>query len=166
MVLPPGWFGIGVDQSVATRLIDAIGATSPGLASRVTAVLGATASHVSGIAGDPSVTTSGPMMVVLAQPSQGRRKHEMKLDVKRQIGQLPGITGAPFMKDAGLPMARGGWRFDYSINDQDLGALRVRSYLFIYGPDGYLVTFVAPESSADDADTLFDTIAESLRFGV
>lgn len=165
MDLPAGWFGIGVDRLQTTQLIDAAGSTLPGLAARMSAVLGSAALRVSGIAGDPSTIGPGPMLLVLAQPSEGRRNHEMKLDVKGQISQLPGLSAPPFLKDAGLPRARG-WRFDYSIQDQDLGALRVRSYLFRYGPDAYLVSFIAPEASADDADALFDAIAESIRFGV
>lgn len=166
MDLPSGWFGVGVDRTQATRLIDAVGTSSPGLASRMTAVLGATTSRVSGIAGDPSVASTGPVLVVLAQPRDGRRKHEVKLDVKRQIGELPGLAATPFVKDAGLPTAPPGWRFDYSITDEDLGPLRVRSYLFVYGNEAFLLNFVAPESIADDADSLFDAIAESIGFGV
>ena len=71
----------------------------------------------------------------------------------------------PIVQDAPLPAARG-WRFDYSIEDPDLGALRVRSYLFRYGSNAYLVNFVASETVADDVDALFDEIAESLRFGI
>ena len=58
------------------------------------------------------------------------------------------------------------WRFDYSLDDEDLGAIRVRAYLVKYGPEAYLVNFVAPLSAADDAEELFDEIADSLRFGV
>jgi hypothetical protein len=165
MDLPAGWFGIGVDRLQTTQLIDAAGSTLPGLAARMNAVLGSAALRVSGIAGDPTAIGPGPMLLVLAQPIEGRRPHEMKLDVKRQISQLPGLSVAPFIKDAGLPRTRG-WRFDYSIEDVDLGALRVRSYLVTYGFDAYLVSFIAPEASVDDADALFDAIAESLRFGV
>lgn len=165
MDLPPGWFGVGVDGSQTSRLIDAVGTSMPGLAERMTSVLGTTTSRLSAIAGDPSAAEHGPMLLVLVQPGGGRRNHEMKLHVKKQIGRLPGLAAAPFLKDAGLPWTRG-WRYDYSIDDPDLGALRVRSYLVRYDTDAYLFTFVAPEHSADDADALFDAIAESLRVGI
>ena len=64
-----------------------------------------------------------------------------------------------------LPTAKG-VRFDYTIDDPDLGELRVRSYLFRFGQHAYLVNFVASEDVADEAEAIFDQIADSLRFGV
>jgi hypothetical protein len=165
MDLPAGWFGMSVDSAQADQLIAAVAATQPGLAQRMDSVLGSTSSRVSGIAGDPSAVEPGPLLLVLAQPGGGRRNHEMKLFVKRQIGQLPGLAAGPFLKDAELPSVRG-WRFDYSVDDPDAGVLRVRSYLLRYGSEAYLVSFVAPEETADEQDTLFDAIAASLRVGV
>jgi hypothetical protein len=163
MDLPPGWFGASVDRASGTRLLEAVDASQPELAERIRMVLGSNATRISGLAGDPSTLGPGPMLVVLTQPGGGRGNHELKLDVKRQISALPNLSAPPFLKDAGLKAK--GWRFDYSIADPDLGALRVRSYLFPYGPNAYLVTFVAPEQSADAAEALFDAIAASLRFG-
>lgn len=165
MDLPPGWFGVGLDSSSSARLIDAVGTSNSRLADRLRSELSRTAWVVSGIAGDPSGDDAGPMLVVLVQAGRGRALHELKQQVKQQISQLPELSGALFLGDNGLPDVRG-WRFGYSIEDPDLGALRVRSYLFLFGKDAYLVNFVAPEHSADDAESLFDAIAESLGFGV
>ena len=64
-----------------------------------------------------------------------------------------------------LPTARG-VRFDFSLEDPDLGAIQVRSYLFRFGGDAYLVCFVASEDGFEDAEAIFEAIAASLRFGV
>jgi hypothetical protein len=165
MELPAGWFGVDVDDDQASQFIDAVGATYPGLADRMQTVLGATESRVSAVALDPSAGDTPPLMLVLAQPMHGMRAHEIKQHVRKQIGQLPGLTAPPFVKDAGLPMERA-WRYDYGLNDADLGPLIVRSYLFRYGKDAYLVNFIAATDDADAADSLFDEITESLRFGV
>jgi hypothetical protein len=42
----------------------------------------------------------------------------------------------------------------------------VRSYLFRFGSQAYIVNFIASEGAADEAEAMFDSIAESLRFGI
>ena len=166
MTLPPGWSGVELDRAGTARVLSAMGASHPALVERVEGVLGDTRSRVSAVAGDPTQTGElVPVLLVLSQPTDGRKPHEIKQHIRRQIAQLPGISAKPIVQDASLTAARG-WRFDYSIDDPDLGELRVRSYLFRYGRDAYLVNFVASESAADDLDALFDEIAESLRFGI
>ena len=166
MTLPPGWSGVELDRAGTSRLLTAIGASHPGLEERMQGVLADSSARISAVAGDPSQTgQQAPLLLVLSQPTDGRKPHEIKQHIRRQIAQLPGISAKPIVQDASLTAARG-WRFDYSINDPDLGELRVRSYLFRYGRDAYLVNFVASDSSADDLDALFDGIAESLRFGI
>jgi hypothetical protein len=166
MVLPAGWSGVSVDRAGAGRLMEAVAASSPALAQRMSDVLGGTGTRVSAVAGDRSAASdSGPMLLVLTQPTDGRKRHELKQHVRRQISQLPGIAGKPVVQDASLSAARG-WRVDFSVVDPDLGALRVRSYLIPFGRHAYLVNFIASEDAVDDADELFDAIADSLNFGV
>jgi hypothetical protein len=165
MELPPGWFGAYVDRSQADQLMNAVSSSYPDLAERMRFVLVETGSRVSAVAADPSSGQVGPVMLVLAQSTEGKRAHEVKQHVKKQIAQLPGVTATPIVQDAGLDIMRG-WRFDYSVADPDLGTLRVRSYLLRFGYEAFLVNFVAPEAMADDADALFDAIAQSLSFGV
>jgi hypothetical protein len=166
MDLPPGWLGAPVDQTQTNLLVTAIGTSYPELSDRMRLVLSDSGSRVSAVAGDPTAADTGPVMLVIAQPKDGRRPHEIKQHVKKQIAQLPGITATPILQDAGLDAMRGGWRFDYSLADPDIGTVRVRSYLLRWGEEAYLVNFVAPEASADEADALFDAIAASLKFGV
>ena len=85
--------------------------------------------------------------------------------VKEQISELPGLTAGPFRNDVSLPNAKG-VRFEFSVQDPDVGELMVRAYLFRFGSDAYLVTFVAPAESFDAAEAVFEAIAQSLRFGV
>lgn len=165
MDLPTGWFGVPLERAQANRLINAVNASYPGLAERMRSVLGDTGSRVSAVAGDPIGGQSGPVMLVLAQPKDGKRAHEIKQHVKKQISQLPGLVATPILQDAAVD-TRQAWRFDYSLADQDLGTLRVRSYLVRWGDEAYLVSFVAPEATADEADILFDAIVDSLKFGV
>jgi hypothetical protein len=170
MELPPGWFGVEVDGARGNhlrsrQLLDAVGSSHPGLVGRMRSVLGDSESRVSAVAGDVSAGSSAPVMVVLAQDMDGMRPFEIKQHVKKQIGQLPGLNAAPFLQDAGLSVPRGGWRFDYSLDDADLGSVRVRSYLITW-EEAYLVNFVAPQDAGDDVEALFDAIADSLRFGI
>ena len=81
------------------------------------------------------------------------------------IASLPGITAGPFRDDVTLPTAKG-VRFDFGLEDPDLGTLQVSAYLFRFGEDAYLVCFVAPAETFEDAIPMFDAIADSLRFGV
>jgi hypothetical protein len=166
MELPPGWFGVEVDRAQSRQLLDAVGSSHPGLVGRMRSVLGDSKSRVSAVAGDVSAGSMAPVMVVLAQDMNGMRPYEIKQHIKKQIGQLPGLDAAPFLQDAGLSVPRGGWRFDYSLLDPDLGAVRVRSYLIPFDEMAYLVNFVAPQDAGDDVETLFDDIADSLRFGI
>ena len=167
MRLPAGWVGADVGRPGAAQLMTAMAATNPGLAQRMESVLGKDRTRVTAIAGEPARSAElSPVMLVLTQPLQSKKPHEFKQHVKRQIAQLPGIVASPLpAKDAGLPKAHG-WRFDYSINDPDLGMLIVRSYLFDFGPNAYLVNFIATEGQADAAEAVFDAIAESLQFGI
>lgn len=165
--LPAGWSGMAVQAGQTDELIDAVASTMPTLASRIDEVLVERDVRVSAIAAD--LDTDGeltPFLVVLAQPTDGRRAREVKAHVREQIYALPGLTDEPFAPhDVILNSAK--WvRFDYSISDPDLGELRVRSYLFRYGPEAYLVNFVVGADLADQAEAVFDEIAESLRFGV
>jgi hypothetical protein len=166
LVLPPGWSGVAVDGAQVEDLVDALSGDSPDLGRRIDGVLNATNARVSAIAGDPAAPGElAPLLVVLAQPTQDRQAHAVKSLVKEQIADLPGLSGGPFRDDVNLPMAKGA-RFDFSLQDPDLGALQVRSYLFRFGEDAYLVCFIAPSADFEDAEPLFDAIAASLRFGV
>jgi hypothetical protein len=166
MVLPPGWSGFAVDDAQVSQLVDTLALAHPDLAARIDEVLTATNSRVSAIAADPSVEAGlAPLLIVLAQPTEDRQAHAVKSLVKEQISSLPGLSGGPFRDDVMLPTAKG-VRFDFSLDDPDLGALQVRSYLFRFGSDAYLVCFIAPEEGFEDAEPVFEAIAVSLRFGV
>lgn len=166
MVLPPGWSGAAIGDAQVSSLLHALAADSPDLATRVEDVLGATNARVSAVAADPGAPGDvAPLLVVLAQPTQDRQAHALKSMVKEQIAGLPGLSGGPFRDDVNLPMVKGA-RFDFSLQDPDLGSLQVRSYLFRFGEDAYLVCFVAPSSDFEDVEPIFDAIAASLRFGV
>ena len=66
----------------------------------------------------------------------------------------------------GSPRRRvNGVRFVYTIDDDDLGELRVFSYLIRAGKTAYLVNFVASADVAAEAEIVFYAIANSLRFG-
>ncbi len=146
--------------------IDAVSVVSPDLALRIEEVLDATNSRVSAVAGDPSAADSlPPLLIVLAEPTEDQQAHAVKSLVKDQISDLPGLSGGPFRDDVTLPTARG-VRFDFSLEDPDLGAIQVRSYLFRFGADAYLVCFVASEDGFEAAEAIFEAIAASLRFGV
>lgn len=165
MVLPSGWSAVALDEAQADRLIDTIGTIYPGLASRVHAVMASTNARPSAIAGDPSDPSDVAFLLVLAQPTSERRGHEVKRWVREQIASLPGLTDGPYPHDARLPTAKG-WAFDYSIDDPDVGELRVRSYVFRFGSQAYYVNFIASAGGTDEAEAVFDAIAQSLRFGV
>jgi len=166
MELPAGWSGLAIERAQSGQLIDAIDATHPGLANRITSALGDTRSRVSAVAGDFSNDGDLKLLVVVAQPTDGKRANAVKERVKAQINALPGLTGGPLVPhDVRLSTAKG-HRFDYSITDPDLGQMRVRSYLFRFGSQAYIVSFIASEGAADEAEAMFDSIAESLRFGI
>jgi hypothetical protein len=113
----------------------------------------------------PEMPRGSAILLVLAQPTEDRQAHAVKTLVKEQIASLPGLSAGPYRDDVTLPTAKG-VRFDYSIDDPDLGILQVRSYLFRFGSDAYLVSFVALEEDFEAAEAIFEAIAASLRFGV
>jgi hypothetical protein len=166
MVLPAGWAGVAVDDADADQLMDAVEATSPVLAERMQSVLLVTGSRISAIAVG-TVTDAGlvPLLVVLAQPTEDRGAHAIKSLVKEQIAGLPGLSAGPFRDDVTLPAAKG-VQFDFGIEDPDLGTLQVRSYLFRFASEAYLVSFVATAEGFEAAEPMFELIAASLRFGV
>jgi hypothetical protein len=166
MVLPSGWSGAAVDDAQTSELVDAVSLVSPDLGLRIEEVLDTTNARVSAVAGDPSsVEELPPLLIVLAEPTDDQQAHAVKSLVKDQIAGLPGLSGGPFRDDVTLPTARG-VRFDFSLEDPDLGAIQVRSYLFRFGGDAYLVCFVASQEGFEDAEVIFEAIAASLRFGV
>jgi hypothetical protein len=166
MTLPPGWAGLTVDGGDQRELLDVVADGSPALAARIDAVLDATDSRISAVAADPGAGTDlVPLLVVIAQPIRERPAHAVKSQVKEQISELPGLAAGPFRNDVLLPNAKG-VRYEFSIEDPDLGEVMVRAYLFRFGSDAYLVTFVAPAERFDAAEVVFEAIAQSLRFGV
>jgi hypothetical protein len=166
MVLPAGWGGIALDDAQASQLLDAVAVGNPALAARIETVLTTTNSRISAIAAVPDAAAgAAPILVVVAQPTEDRQAHAVKSLVKEQIESLPGLSGGPFRDDVTLPAAKG-VQFDFSIDDPDLGALQIRSYLFRFGSDAFLVCFVAPVESFEEAELVFEAIAASLRFGV
>ena len=166
MSLPPDWTGLAVDSGDESALLDAVADTSPALAARIVAVLDATGSRISAVAADRTARSSpGPFLVVIAQPTHERPAHAVKSLVREQISKLPGLAAGPFRNDVLLPNAKA-VRYEFSLDDPDLGELLVRAYLFRFGSDAYLVTFVAGAESFDAAEAVFEAIAQSLRFGV
>jgi hypothetical protein len=166
MVLPAGWSGVAVDDSRARELVAAVFATDAELAGRIGGVLDSTGTRISAIAAQANAgDVLGPLVVVLAQPTQDRGAHAVKSLVKEQIASLPGLADGPFRDDVTLPSANG-VQFEFTIADPALGALQVRALLFRFGSDAYLVSFVAPESEFEAAEAIFEAIAASLRFGV
>jgi hypothetical protein len=166
MDLPAGWNGLAVADGAENELLDIVADDSPGLAARISGVLDATDSRISAVAAHPDGDTSlASMLVVIAQPTRARPAHAVKSLVKQQISDLPGLTAGPFRNDVTLPNAKG-VRYEFSIDDPDLGDLMVRAYLFRFGSDAYLVTFVATADGFEASEAMFEAIAQSLRFGV
>lgn len=164
MVLPAGWAGVVIEPGQTDVLIAEVSQSLPGLSQRMVDVLDGTKVWLSAIAADP-VANGDPILLVLAEPIEGRRPHAIKTDVRQRIQDLPGRMGPLSAHDVILPTAEG-VRFDYTIVDSDLGELRVFSYLFGFGRTAYLVNFVASVDVADEAEVVFDAIAASIRFGV
>jgi hypothetical protein len=166
MVLPAGWSGVALDETQAGQLVDAVVATDADLAARIDGILESTDSRISAIAAETAVAQDlGPLVIVLAQPTQDRGAHAVKSLVKEQIAGLPGLSGGPFRDDVTLPYASG-VQFEFTIDDPALGALQVRALLFRFGSDAYLVSFVAPVAEFESVEAIFEAIAASLRFGV
>ena len=167
MTLPDGWAGLAVSRAQAGRLLDAIAGTHSGAAARMEAVLRSTDSRVVAVAADLSGEGEvSPMLLVMAQPTDGSRARAVKTRVLEQISALPGLQGIPGKYDVRLP-AGSGVRFEYTIVDPELGTLRANSYLFRFGSQAYLVNFVASQDAfGAEAEAAFETIIASLRFGI
>lgn len=166
MDLPAGWSGAVVSHDQMADLVEAVALDMPGLATRIGEVIDGGEVRISAIAAElDAVTGTTPVLIVLAEPTDGRRGRELRASVLERITMLPGLTGTPVTHtDRGLNTKA--VRFDYSIDDPDLGSLRVRSYLFRFGRQAYLVNFVVSADQAEAADAVFDEIASSLQFGV
>jgi hypothetical protein len=104
-------------------------------------------------------------MVIVAEDASGIRPRQLKVQIADQIASLPGLRSEPLRTDERRNGA-GSVRFDYTLDDPDLGSLRISSSLFRYGGQAYVVSFVAPESAFDAARSDFELIASSLRFGI
>ncbi|MEX1295297.1 MAG: hypothetical protein AB1Z67_03905 [Candidatus Limnocylindrales bacterium] len=165
MVLPAGWTGIAVDAQESSEIIDAIGAANPGLGDRIDQVLADTDLRVSAIATGAVVEGKvAPLLLVLAEPRSGRKWYVVKEDTNQRLAGLPGLRGDFSPHQYQLPSAEG-VRYDFTIVDDDLGEIRVRSWLFKWGRSAYLVNFVVSADLADGAETDFDAIQDSLQFG-
>lgn len=165
MVLPAGWSSVVLTDEDTDELLAAVAETMPELGSRMQAVLDGTGAWVSAIAADATAESDAALvLVVLAQPTNGRKPHAIKSETRDRISRLPGLSSPPFALDIDVPTAKG-VRFVYGVNDPDLGELRVFSYLFRAGKTAYLVNFVASDEVAAEAEIVFDAIASSLRFG-
>ena len=166
MDLPAGWSAMAVASDGTDELLAAMTAGLPDLGPRIAVVLDGSDVRVSAIA--VPMTADGQIsqvLLVLAQPTAGMRAREVKAHVREQITGLPGLVTPISPHDVVLNAAKG-VRFDYTIVDDDLGELRVRSYLFRFGREAFLVNFIAGSDVAEEAEDLFDEIADSLRFGV
>lgn len=165
MVLPAGWSGVAVADSESDALIAAIDAADPGLGDRIEAVVGNGDVHVSAIATNGSVEGKvSPLLLVLAEPKAGRKPAAIREDAYRRISDLPGLITPPAPHDVRLPKAEG-VRYDYTIVDETLGEVRVRSFLIRLSRTVYLVNFVSSADLAAEAAADFDEIQNSLRFG-
>ncbi len=166
MDLPPGWIAVAVDADRSMDLLAAIESSMPGLATRIGAVIDASDVSLSAVAAAFDESEASPMLVVLAQPTLGMRAREVKSHVREQILDLPGLTSQPISAHDVVLNAAKAVRFDYTIDDPDVGELSVRSYLFRFGRQAYLVSFIAGPDVSEDVEAIFDQIADSLRFGV
>jgi hypothetical protein len=166
MSLPAGWAAIDIEPSSVDQLLAALAAEFPGAAERVRESLALTGARGSMIAVDLGTERDvPPLMIVVAEDAAGIPPRQLKVLVADQLAGLPGLRDAPTRTDERRNRA-GSVRFDYTIDDPELGALRVRSSLYRYGGQAYVVSFLAPESLFDAARTDFDLIAASLRFGI
>jgi hypothetical protein len=165
MILPAGWSGVAIDRSQSDELVASLSEAMPELGAKIEDVLEGTDAWISAIAADATADGDvAPVLVILAQPTNGRKPHAIKSDIRDRISRLPGISSPPSALDIALPSLNG-VRFVYTIEDEDLGELRVFSYLFRAGHKAYLVNFVASADVAAEAEIVFYTIADSLRFG-
>lgn len=168
MVLPPGWTGVAVEADQTDDLVAAVAAANPGLGERIEAVIGGRDLRISAIATKGVIEGKvAPLLVVIAEPKRGRKWPVVKEDIRHRLGGLPGLLRGGFSPvEYQLPHAAG-VRYDFTLIDEDLGLgeIRVRSWLFKWGPSAYLVNFVVSADLADDAGTDFDDIQDSLQFG-
>jgi len=166
MLLPAGWSGVAVGRNESDEILAAVSRVMPELGQRISDTLDGSKARVSAIAADPDADGAvSPVLLILAQPMDGRRPHAVKADVRERIGDLPGLSGPLSAHDVVLPTAKA-MRFDYTIDDSDLGEMRILSYLFRVGRTAYLVSFAASPDVAADAEAVFDEIVYSLRFGL
>lgn len=164
--LPPGWSGVSLSPAQTDQLLDAVGADLPALVQRVNSVLDATRSEVSMIAADTSAEVElPPVVLVMSQPTDGRKARFIKARTHDQIATLPGLRGGIIKGDERLPNDIA-VRYDYVVDDADLGPIRIRSYLFRFGRQAYLVNFVVSEGAFEESEGTFDDIVASIRFGV
>jgi hypothetical protein len=166
MSLPAGWVALDLEVSSTDELLSALEDEQPGAAQRVRQVLATTGARGSMLAVDlGSDRDLPPIVLILAEDAAGIRPRQLKTLVEDQVASLPGIRAVPVRTDERRNDA-GSVRFDYTIDDPDLGALRVRSSLYRYGGHAYVVSFIAPEAAFDAARSDFEIIAASLRFGI
>lgn len=165
MILPAGWSAMAVAGNGTDELIDLLSGSMPDLAARVDDTFAGTKTRVSTVAAGP-VTQDGSrsLLIVLAEPQDGRKLHAIKSDVQERLENLHGLSSRLTAQDAALVTGKG-FRFDYAVDDPDLGALRVRSYLLRSGRTVYLVNFVASADPTPQEEEAFDEVATSLRFG-
>lgn len=165
MVLPAGWKGIAVGDQESDQIIDAVSAANPGLGERIQSVVGESDLRISAIATNGVMDDQvAPLLVVLAEPRGGRKWYVVKEDTRQRLAELPGLRGGLTPHQYQLPSAEG-VRYDYTIEDEDLGEIRVRSWLFKWGRSAYLVNFVVAADLSNDAGADFDAIQDSLQFG-
>jgi hypothetical protein len=166
MRLPSGWSGIATDAANTDQLIDAVASDNAIAAGRIDGVLGTTNSRVSAVAADLDAEGAiSPLMIIVAQPTDGQRGHAVKSRVRQQINDLPGRDGRVIRRDVRLPAGSAAY-FEFTVADPDLGEFSVSSYLFKFANQAYLVTFVASDDVFEDQRVLFEAIASSLIFGV
>jgi hypothetical protein len=167
MILPAGWSAVAIAPDSTSALVAAVSAVVPvGLGQRIAAVMVDPETQVSAIAADPSgAGTVAPIILVLSRPTDGQRVGIIKKQVGLELNALPGVMGPVTSHDVSLPNVKG-FRFDYSIDDDDLGELKVYSYLFRFTQRSYLVNCIASADIADSAEPIFDAIVGSLRFGI
>lgn len=165
MVLPAGWTGVAVPAHETDDLIAAVAAANPGLGDRIEGIVSGTDLRVSAIATRGVIEGKvAPLMLVLAEPRQGRKWYVVKEDTRTRLSGLPGLFGGITPHEYRLPSAKG-VRYDFTVQDDDLGEIRVRSWLFKWGRDAYLVSFVVAADLSDAAGSDFDAIQDSLQFG-
>ena len=170
MVLPAGWSGVAVDRADTAGLIDAVDAANAGLGDahrrrprrqRRRASAPSLPTRHRRRRGRARAAGAGRSRRRQAQPTPSRTT------CAEQISNLPGLDGglrAARRRAAQRPRACASTT--PSI-DPDLGELSVRSYLFRFGRQAYLVNFVASDGRRRRGCRGSSTRSpDSLRFGV